>query len=189
MVAFEAATGVVQQSRLLPLCGGFDGTLIRTELLDQYLGRAFKSWLLLRDLSAWALAGKARLKGIRAQLGSVDRMPLLRLRPFVDRLRKEKSLSRYLALVTAADAETAMNVEACLDPLVNEVIDVAQRHERRSDRIRGEGPILGRDCGRPGGGSRGRLSAAVDAIGRWIRGVDGHDEDLLFLLIREQKWQ
>lgn len=107
----------------IPLCVDMDGTLLRTDTLDESLLALLKQdpFSLLR-LPHWLLRGRAVLKQQLAQRTHIDAQTLPRHEAVVDWLRQQKAAGRRLILVTGADRRIAEAVAATQGDLFERVI-------------------------------------------------------------------
>ena len=98
-----------------PLCVDMDGTLLRTDSLDECFWTAVsdRPGLLLK-VPLWLAQGRARLKAQLAPYGlpNVETWPIRQV--VLDLIDKEKSAGRPVWLVTAADEKLAQAVAARL---------------------------------------------------------------------------
>ena len=93
-----------------------DGTLIRTDLLDESFWAALASrWTAPFAAFAGLLRGRAALKSVLAQRGDVDVRHLPYREDILARLRDWRAQGGKVALVTAADRHLAERVAAHLD--------------------------------------------------------------------------
>jgi 4-hydroxybenzoate polyprenyltransferase len=106
--ASSAAQAQAGTSALRPLCVDLDGTLLRTDTLQETLVGALRRapWILLA-LPFWLLAGRAALKRQLAARARLD-AALLPYDPAVlELVRTERAKGRRIVLATAADATLA----------------------------------------------------------------------------------
>ena len=94
-----------------PLVVDLDGTLIKTDLLIESLGRLLRQEpLALFDLPGWLLKGKANLKREVARRVELDPMLLPYRAALLDYLRAEHAKGRPIVLATASDQRFATQV-------------------------------------------------------------------------------
>jgi 4-hydroxybenzoate polyprenyltransferase/phosphoserine phosphatase len=106
----------------LPLCVDLDGTLVRSDTLEEAaIGAVGGDWRTLLRLGGWLRSGRARLKQELAARWSFDAARLPYNRPLLDWLRSEHARGRQIVLCTAADRRVADAVASELG-LFDEVI-------------------------------------------------------------------
>ncbi|MGH7977050.1 MAG: haloacid dehalogenase-like hydrolase, partial [Limisphaerales bacterium] len=95
----------------IPLCVDLDGTLIRTDLLWEFLARLLRRnpfWLL--PILIWWIRGRAFLKRQLAKRIKINPVTLPYHEPFLNFLREQKNAGRKIILATAADLQMALPV-------------------------------------------------------------------------------
>jgi len=97
----------------IPLCVDLDGTLIKTDLLWEYLARYLRrNPLAIFPILWWWSRGRARLKQKLAQRVTLDPTTLPYHPEFLGWLRGQKVGGRKLVLATASDLHMALPVAA-----------------------------------------------------------------------------
>jgi len=97
----------------LPLCVDLDGTLLRTDTLEEAAAAVvLRDWRAAIALPAWLLSGKARLKEELGRRWEFDPALLPARTEFVEWLAAERRDGRRLILATAADRAIAEKVAA-----------------------------------------------------------------------------
>lgn len=128
-VNLAPAQGAPQASR--PLCVDLDGTLLRTDSLEESAVAAVAADpLTLLRIPAWLAAGKAVLKRELAARWRFDPATLPYSAAVLGRLRAERAAGRRLVLCTAADRRIAEAIAAHLG-LFDEVIASDGAHNLR----------------------------------------------------------
>jgi phosphoserine phosphatase len=92
----------------LPLCVDLDGTLIRTDILQEMILKYLWRWpYKLINLMIWLVKGRAFLKQQLANYVTLKRSELPLNQAFLAWLQQERAKGRQLLLVTAADYKPA----------------------------------------------------------------------------------
>jgi apolipoprotein N-acyltransferase len=95
----------------IPLCVDLDGTLIKTDLLWEFLARLLRRnpfWIF--PILFWWIRGRAFLKRRLARHVKIDPATLPYHKPFLNFLREQKNAGRKIILATAADLQMALPV-------------------------------------------------------------------------------
>ncbi len=99
----------------LPLCVDLDGTLIRTDTLQETILKFLWQWPhKVFHLAWWLIKGRAFLKQKLAQYIDLQLYELPVNEEFLDWLRSEKNIGRKLILVTASDEKPAKAIADAL---------------------------------------------------------------------------
>ena len=112
----------ISPSAQVPLVVDLDGTLIRTDLLWEYLGRLVRRnpcWIF--PILFWWLRGRAFLKQQLARRVQLDPLALPYHKDFMRWLRAQKAGGRTIILATASDYHMAKPVADCVG-LFDEVL-------------------------------------------------------------------
>jgi len=120
----------------IPLCVDLDGTLIKTDLLWEYLARLLRrNPLMIFWVLAWWCRGRARLKQELARRVMIDPAALPYHPEFLTWLRGQKAAGRRLVLATASDIHMARPVAAHVG-LFDEVLGSDGRTNLRSNKLK-----------------------------------------------------
>jgi len=116
----------------LPLCVDLDGTLVKTDLMWEYLARLLRrNPLMIFAVLWWWSRGRARLKQQLARRVKLDPATLPYHPEFLVWLRGQKAAGRRLVLATASDLQMALPVAAHVG-LFDEVLGSDGRTNLRS---------------------------------------------------------
>jgi len=102
-----------QPESAVPLCVDLDGTLIKTDMLWEYMARLLRqNPLMIFPVLWWWSRGRARLKHELARRLKIDPATLPYHTEFLAWLRTQKAAGRKLVLATASDIKMALPVAA-----------------------------------------------------------------------------
>ena len=95
----------------LPICVDLDGTILRTDTLQEAaVASFFSDWRALPNIARWLFRGKAFLKEQLAARWTFDAAQLPYDEALLQTLRRAKARGHHIVLVTAADRSIASRV-------------------------------------------------------------------------------